>query len=190
MDIPDFLRFTPVPVRARRDGWTPALQRGFILLLARGHGTADAARRIGRSRQTAYALRARPGSESFADAWDMALDFARTARAAAGPALLLRDGEDSMLVPRFYRGRLVGFVQREDHRAALRTLRHLDRLRTRKLTKLTRIACERMRVVTFKDRHCERSEAIQLRPAWIASSLAPRNDGDQHQTVSALLECR
>lgn len=32
-----------------------------------------------------------------------------------------------MLVPRFYRGRLVGFVQREDHGRALRTLKELDR---------------------------------------------------------------
>ncbi|HEY9553781.1 hypothetical protein [Allosphingosinicella sp.] len=32
-----------------------------------------------------------------------------------------------MLTPRFYRGRLVGFVQREDHGAALRVLGQLDR---------------------------------------------------------------
>jgi len=131
MDIPDFLRFTPVPVRARRDGWTPEAQRRFILQLARGDSADQAARRTGRSRQTAYALRSRRGGESFAAAWDSAIDFAETVRQAAGAARLLRHGEDALLVPRFYRGRLVGFVQREDHRSALRTLRTLDRLSDR-----------------------------------------------------------
>lgn len=36
-----------------------------------------------------------------------------------------------MLVPRFYRGRLVGFVQREDHKGALRLLAQLDRIADR-----------------------------------------------------------
>ena len=45
-----------------------------------------------------------------------------------------------MLVPRFYRGRLVGFVQRKDNAAALRALADLDRLieDDRILSKLTR----------------------------------------------------
>lgn len=33
-----------------------------------------------------------------------------------------------MLVPRFYRGRLVGFAQREDHHGALRSLEQLAAL--------------------------------------------------------------
>ena len=82
--LPSFLRFRPVPVRARHDGWTPAIQRRFILLLGRGSPPAEAARRAGRSRQTAYALR-----------------------------------------------RLVGFVQLEDHKGALRKLARLDRVAAR-----------------------------------------------------------
>jgi hypothetical protein len=66
--LPNFLRFQPVPLRARSDGWTPALQTQFILLLATGAGAHEAARRLGRSRQTAYALRRKPGAESFAAA--------------------------------------------------------------------------------------------------------------------------
>ena len=131
MSLPSFLRFTPVPLRARHDGWSPELQFRFILLLARGHSPGEAARRLGKSRQTAYALRTKPGAEGFAAAWDAALDFAKAARQAAGSARLLRYGEDAMLVPRFYRGRLVGFVQREDHKAALRTLGQLDRVSER-----------------------------------------------------------
>ncbi|HZF42285.1 MAG TPA: hypothetical protein VEZ48_02630 [Sphingomonadaceae bacterium] len=130
MDEPDFLRFNPVPVRARHNGWAPAVQRRFVLHLARGAGPGEAARHVGRTRQTAYALRARPGAESFAAAWDAAVAFAaraRDARRLPGP-LLAQCGLETMLVPRFYRGRLVGFVQREDHRRALRTLKQLDRV--------------------------------------------------------------
>lgn len=62
--------FTPVPVRARNDGWAPALQRAFIAALCRTRSVSAAARAVGMSRESAYRLRARPGAESFAAAWD------------------------------------------------------------------------------------------------------------------------
>jgi hypothetical protein len=123
-----FLRFRPVPVRARRDGWTPALQRRFILNLARGMGPAEAARRLGRSRQTAYALRVKAGAEAFAAAWDAAVEFARRAGAMPRPPLPTERGIETIWVPRYYRGRLVGFVAREDVRGAMRRLGQLDRI--------------------------------------------------------------
>lgn len=83
MDHPPFLRFRPVPLRTRHDGWTHELQFRFILFLARGYGPSEAARQLGKSRQTAYDLRKKPGAESFAAAWDAALAFARDARFAA-----------------------------------------------------------------------------------------------------------
>ncbi len=86
MAFPDFLHFDPVPLRARHDGWTPELQRDFILRLARGHRPDEAARRLGKSRQTAYVLRGKPGAESFAAAWDAALSYARRARLAVRSA--------------------------------------------------------------------------------------------------------
>ena len=131
MDVPSFLRFAPVPVRARRDGWTPVLQRRFILNLARGMPAADAARSVGRSRQTAYALRDKPGAEEFAAAWDAAVAFADRARRAPRPLPFMDTGIETILVPRYYRGRLVGFVQREDVGAAMRKLALLDRLADR-----------------------------------------------------------
>jgi hypothetical protein len=79
------------------------------------------------SRQSAYRLRDKAGAESFAAAWTAAQAFARQAAAAArSPAAGL--GIDTILVPRTYRGRLVGFVQREDVTGALRVLARLDRL--------------------------------------------------------------
>ena len=126
-----FLRFRPVSVRARRDGWTPLLQRRFIVNLARGMGPAEAARSVGRSRQTAYALRDKAGAGEFAAAWDAAVDFSREMRAMPKPLGFSHRAIDMVLVPRFYRGRLVGFVQREDLAGAMRRLSLLDRMAER-----------------------------------------------------------
>ena len=131
MDLPAFLRFRPVPLRARHDGWTAELQFRFILLLGRGHGPSEAARQLGKSRQTAYDLRKKPGATSFTAAWDAAQAFAREARFAASALPPGQYGLETVLVPRFYRGRLVGFVQREVHRGALRLLARLDRIAER-----------------------------------------------------------
>jgi hypothetical protein len=130
-DLPAFLRFAPVPGRSRRDGWTPDLQLRFVVHLARGAGVDEAARRLGRSRQSAYALRARPGAEGFAAAWDAAVAFAGAARGAAWMRGAPQAGVETVLVPRTYRGRLIGFVQREDHSGMIAKLRRLDRMADR-----------------------------------------------------------
>lgn len=133
--LPDFLRFAPVPVRSRRDGWSPLLQLRFVVALARGASVDEAARGLGRSRQTAYALRRRSGAEGFAAAWDSAVAFAQEARGFAWSARRLpgasASGIETVLVPRFYRGRLVGYVQREDLSGAMAKLGRLDRLAER-----------------------------------------------------------
>lgn len=133
MAVPEFFRFDPVPVRARHNGWAPALQRRFILLLSQGAGPGEAARTCGKSKQTAYALRSKAAGQGFAAAWDMAVDFAAAAREAARPqALLLTScGMETMMVPRFYRGRLVGFAAREDHHRTLRIVKQLDKVAER-----------------------------------------------------------
>jgi hypothetical protein len=81
-----FLTFTPVPLKPRHDGWTPELQLRFIAGLARGRSVEDSARRVGKTRTTAYELRKKPGAESFAAAWDEALLFAKQQRLAARQA--------------------------------------------------------------------------------------------------------
>ena len=128
MDL-DFLRFTPVPVRQRRDGWPPDLQRRFILNLACGMGVGEAAQAVGRSRQGVYALRDRPGGEDFARAWDAAVEFAR--QVAAAPVIRglgAYGGLDTILIPRTYRGRLIGYVLREDASGLMQKLAKLDRM--------------------------------------------------------------
>lgn len=124
-------------MRNRRDGWDEARQRRFIVQLARGLGVKEEAASVGRSRQTAYALRTRAGAAGFACAWDQAVAFAQRRRSLpptlSRPALIA--GVERLLVPRFYRGRLVGFVERDDIRGSMRTLGLLDRMIDRKADK-------------------------------------------------------
>jgi hypothetical protein len=70
--------FDPVPLtRQRHDGWSAARQGAFLDVLA-ATGTVDSAvRAVGMTRVSAYNLRKRPGAESFAAAWDRAIDTGR-----------------------------------------------------------------------------------------------------------------
>jgi hypothetical protein len=98
MEFLPLLLFMPVPLKPRHDGWTPDLQRRFILALASGLGPAAAARSVGKNRPTAYALRKRPGAESFAVAWDEALKLGRQARLgrnAQAPAAPLQQNDET-----------------------------------------------------------------------------------------------
>ena len=76
--LADAPNFTPVPMaRSRHDGWTPERQRMFIAALT-ATGTVDsAARSVGMTRMAAYNLRKREGTESFGQAWDLAIDSGR-----------------------------------------------------------------------------------------------------------------
>lgn len=96
--------FTPVPVRARRDGWTEARQRGFIAALKRIGSVTTAARHVGKTRRSAYKLRERPGAESFALAWDSAAEFGRV----NVHDHVIDRALNGAFVPRFYRGRQTG----------------------------------------------------------------------------------
>jgi hypothetical protein len=75
------IAFTPVPLRARADGWSPELQLRFIVALSRGLTPGEAARSVGKNRQNAYALRKRAGAQSFAAAWDAVVEHVRKLRA-------------------------------------------------------------------------------------------------------------
>jgi hypothetical protein len=78
--------FVPVPLRARRDGWTGERQHIFIAALARTGCIGQAAQAAGMSRESAYRLRRRKGAESFAAAWDSIL--AARPRGSSSPALI------------------------------------------------------------------------------------------------------
>lgn len=65
--------FEPVPVRARRDGWTPEKQREFIEVLADTGLVREAAARVGMTEQSASRLRRRADARAFAIAWEAAI---------------------------------------------------------------------------------------------------------------------
>ncbi len=132
-DEAELLAFTPVPSASnRRDGWTPRRQRDFITALALAGTVQRAACAVGMSRQSAYALRERPAAESFAAAWDMALQLSydRVFGQAMDRAM------NGITVPRYYRGLQIGAIRRPDMRLAMAILakRHAPPPKGPKLT--------------------------------------------------------
>ena len=137
----ELLDFAAVPTRARHDGWSPADQREFV---AAWRAAIWSMKRRKRSATADRALM--PSAASPAPRSSRALGKARWRSGARcgkpralQPGPQLTDGFETLLVPRFYRGRLVGFVQRMDNAAALRALAELDGgADGRMLSKLTR----------------------------------------------------
>ena len=76
------IRFRPVELKARHDGWTPARQVRFIEELAATQSIARACKVVGMSRMSAYKLRDRPDAQQFRLAWSAALrpEFERSRR--------------------------------------------------------------------------------------------------------------
>jgi len=84
--------FTPVPLRARRDGWTPERQFAYVAALAEfGHG-GRAAEAVGMTEQSACRLRRRPGAAAFNGLCEAAWLQAKQRRARAHPARLRARG--------------------------------------------------------------------------------------------------
>jgi hypothetical protein len=115
------LAFVPVPVKPRRDGWTPERQLAFILRLALIGGVAAAAKAVGMSRESAYRLREHPGAASFAAAWDKAQGWGRGRAADLGTDRAIH-GEKRQV---YYRGRKVGEYVRHDNRLIIAALNRL-----------------------------------------------------------------
>ena len=101
--VPD-RSFTPVPVKPRRDGWTPERQAGFIEALAACGCVTDAAARVGMASDGAYDLLLREGSAAFRGAWDAALDYAAERLSEAAFSRALR----GVAVPYYDKGQRVG----------------------------------------------------------------------------------
>ena len=115
-DDTDPLAFTPVPlVRARHNGWSAIRQRKFLELLAQSGTVAQAAKAVGMSAKSAYALRKRPGAESFAKAWD---DLQFQAQQQHFDRLM-DIAMNGRLVPVRYRGKIVDWERRHDDRLLL-----------------------------------------------------------------------
>ena len=129
-------KFTPVPLRYRADGWTPMRQADFLGKLAETWCVAKAAAHVGRSRESAYRLRAKPGAESFAAAWDAILAEPRRVRMSTHE-LLWHRAFYGTLKPVMRGGRHVGTLASPDNDAVLRLYRR-EMQRRRALRRLDR----------------------------------------------------
>ncbi|HEX8643310.1 MAG TPA: hypothetical protein VF702_05285 [Allosphingosinicella sp.] len=117
------IEFEPVPVKARRDGWTPERQRGFIDRLVVSGSVAKSARAVGMTPQSAWALKDRKGAASFRRAWRRALESGRSYQIDVG----LERSIMGERIPMFRGGRLIGEKLRVDNRLAMSVLNALDR---------------------------------------------------------------
>jgi hypothetical protein len=129
--------FDPVPLRARRDGWTPERQREFIRILHVTRSISAACQAVGMSRKSAYRLRERPGAETFATAWDAAFAL----RPAPAPINFSQLWYRACfrVKPVIRGGKQVGMIEQPDNAAALklydrieRNCRNADRRRARR----------------------------------------------------------
>ena len=113
------ISFTPVPrLRVRRRGWSEGRQRAFIFALSRCGSAALAARAVGMSKRSAYQLLDAPGADSFAEAWDRAIDEGvERVRADA-----LQRALGGVFVPVFRRGKLVRVEHRQSDALAIALL--------------------------------------------------------------------
>ena len=118
--------FLPVPQRIRRDGWTPERQAHFLAELAITRSVSAAARRVGMARESAYRLRRKRCSESFAAAWEQALGRTAVQRKVTAEEQRLR-ALNGLLKPRIRDGAFAGMRQQADDSALLGRLAHLSR---------------------------------------------------------------
>jgi hypothetical protein len=117
--------FTPVPLRARHDGWTVERQIAFVEKLADCGSISAACKHVGMSRESVRKLRRRPGGRAFRDACDAALDcsFADLEETA------LERAKNGVSRPVFYKGEQVGEWRHFDERLTMFLLRFRRRHR-------------------------------------------------------------
>ena len=124
--VPPFL---PVPLRARADGWTPERQARFIGLLAETGSVAEAARRVGMGRESAWRLRRHAEAGSFAHAWDTIVALRRSERLPQRKVTLAELREHALEGPyvvHMRRRRFVRALRQPSTSALLRHMRRLD----------------------------------------------------------------
>lgn len=125
--------FRPVPLRARTDGWSEERQCGFLAALYATGSVAAAARSVGMTRASAYWLRARPGAESFAHAWDHVLTPPGSGKISAWRpdyrtlTLPVLDSwvQTGVVQPVIHRGAIVAIRRRHDDSTLFRLLRRV-----------------------------------------------------------------
>ena len=114
--------FDHVSLRFRHDGWTPERQERFIEALAATGCVEQAARAVGKSVSSAYALKTRAEARPFRLAWEAALEVGikRLSEAALSRAI------HGVAQPIYYQGEQVGERRHYDERLTMFLLRYRD----------------------------------------------------------------
>ncbi|WP_121115226.1 hypothetical protein [Croceibacterium ferulae] len=120
--------FLPVPLRTRRDGWTPARQARFIALLAETACVRKAAQLLGLTRESAYRLRKHPGAGSFRAAWDTAIKGKQQPRWKFTPVEARTLALKGPFHVALYRGRARTIWRKPDDSRLLSAIHGLDRM--------------------------------------------------------------
>ena len=107
---------TPKP--ARHDSWPLDTQAAFLRALSATHSVSEAARSVGKSRQSAYRLRSRLKGQPFDLAWEVAFHHSYDVLAHAALERALNGVE----VPIFFQGEQVGSYRRFDERLTVALL--------------------------------------------------------------------
>ncbi len=117
--VPDDAAATaPRERRPRSDSWSLDTQAAFLRALSATHSVAEAARSVGRSRQSAYRLRSRLKGQPFDLAWEVAFHHSYDVLAHAALERALNGVE----VPVYYKGELVDTYRRFDERLTVALL--------------------------------------------------------------------
>jgi hypothetical protein len=99
------------------------MQGDFLRALSATHSVSEAARSVGRSRQSAYRLRSRLKGQPFDLAWEVAFHHSYDVLAHAALERALNGVE----VPVYYKGELIATHRRFDERLTVALLGHFTR---------------------------------------------------------------
>lgn len=102
----------------RVDGWDLDRQTAFLRALSATHSVSEAAKSVGRSRQSAYRLRSRLKGKPFDLAWEVAFHHSYDVLAHTALERALNGVE----VPVFFQGEQVGSYRRFDERLTVALL--------------------------------------------------------------------
>lgn len=108
----------PPDKTTRHDGWDLERQTAFLRALSATHSVSEAAKSVGRSRQSAYALRSRLKGQPFDLAWEVAFHHSYDVLAHTALERALNGVE----VPVFFQGEQVGSYRRFDERLTVALL--------------------------------------------------------------------
>jgi hypothetical protein len=108
----------PAAKPPRDNGWTLAKQAAFLRALSASHSVSEAARSVGKSRQSAYQLRSKLKGQPFDLAWEVAFHHSYDVLAHTALERALNGVE----VPVFFQGEQVGAYRRFDERLTVALL--------------------------------------------------------------------